>query len=42
MEQRFEDGPHLDRTAGPGVLQFLRDDERSVEVVGLRRAQPVA
>lgn len=28
-------GRTLDRTAGPGVLQFLRDGERSVEVVGL-------
>jgi hypothetical protein len=35
MEERFKDGPHLDRTAGPGFLQFLRDGERSVEVAGL-------
>jgi hypothetical protein len=35
MEQHFTDRPHLDRTAGPGLLQFPRDGERGVEVVGL-------
>ena len=39
-EQPFANGSYLDRADGLGLLQFLRDGERCVEVVGLDHDDP--